>query len=55
MGFVKSREEIARLQAALAEPEFYSAQVVTVEYRTKPEIIRRVLPPGLPWRKVRVA
>jgi len=55
MGFVKSREEIARLQAALAEPKFYSAQMVAVEYRTKPEIIRRVLPPGRPWRKVRVA
>ncbi|HUE39127.1 MAG TPA: hypothetical protein VMR29_06460, partial [Candidatus Binatia bacterium] len=55
IGFVKSREEIARLQAALAEPRFYSAQMVAVEYSTKPEIIRRVLPPGRPWRKVRVA
>jgi len=55
MGFVKNREEIARLQAALAEPKFHSAQMVTVEYPTKPEIIRPVLPPGRPWRKVRVA
>jgi acetoacetate decarboxylase len=47
MGFVKTREEIERIQAALSEPKFYSAQMVTVEYRTKPEIIRRVLPPGL--------
>src|SRR2546421_356794 len=47
MGFVKTREEIERIQAALSEPKFYSAQMLTVEYRTKPEIIRRVLPPGL--------
>ena len=47
MGFVKTREEIERIQAALSAPKFYSAQMVTVEYRTKPEIIRRVLPPGL--------
>jgi acetoacetate decarboxylase len=47
MGFVKTAEEIKRIQASLREPKFYSAQMVTVEYRTRPEIIRRVLPPGL--------
>jgi acetoacetate decarboxylase len=47
MGFVKTPEEIARIQAALREPRFYSAQMLSVQYRTKPQIIRRVLPPGL--------
>ena len=47
MGFVKTREEIARLQATLAEPHFFSAQMLTIQYLTKPEIIRHVLPPGL--------
>ena len=47
MGFVKTPEEIARIQATLAEPHFFSAQMVTVQYLTKPEIIHHVLPPGL--------
>jgi acetoacetate decarboxylase len=47
MGFVKTDEEIAAIQARLAEPRFLSAQLLTVQYRTRPEIVRRVLPPGL--------
>jgi acetoacetate decarboxylase len=47
MGFVKTREEIARIQATLAEPHFFSSQMLTIQYLTKPEIIRHVLPPGL--------
>ena len=47
MGFVKTREEVARIQATLAEPHFFSAQMLTIQYLTKPEIIRHVLPPGL--------
>lgn len=47
MGFVKSPEEIARIQAVLAEPRFLSAEVVTVEFLTRPDIVKSVLPPGL--------
>ncbi len=47
MGFVKTREEIARIQATLAEPHFFSAQMLTIQYLTKPEIVRYILPPGL--------
>lgn len=47
MGFVKTQEEIARIQATLAEPHFFSAQMLTIQYLTRPEIIRHVLPPGL--------
>jgi acetoacetate decarboxylase len=47
MSFVKTKEEIARIQARLAEPRFLSAQLLTVQYLTRPEIVRHVLPPGL--------
>jgi acetoacetate decarboxylase len=47
MGFVKTRDEVSRIQAALAEPRFLSAQMLTVRFLTKPEIVRHVLPPGL--------
>ena len=47
MGFVKTSEEIASIQARLAEPRFLSAQLLTVQYLTRPEIVRHVLPPGL--------
>ena len=47
MSFVKTKEEIARIQARLAEPRFLSAQLLTVLYLTRPEIVRHVLPPGL--------
>ena len=47
MGFVKTPEEIARIQDTLAEPRFLSAQLLTLQYLTDPEIVRRVLPPGL--------
>ena len=47
MGFVKSPEEIARIQQVLAEPHFFSSEAVTVEFRTRPEIVERLLPPGL--------
>jgi acetoacetate decarboxylase len=47
MGFVKTAEEIARIQAVLHEPRFFSAQMLSVQYLTKREIVKHVLPPGL--------
>ena len=47
MGFVKTPEEIERIEAALSEAHFHSAQLLTVRYLTKPDIVRHVLPPGL--------
>jgi acetoacetate decarboxylase len=47
MGFVKTNDEIARIQARLAEPHFLSARLLTVQYLTRPEVVRHVLPPGL--------
>jgi hypothetical protein len=47
MSFVKTKEKIARIQARLAESRFLSAQLLTVQYLTRPEIVRHALPPGL--------
>lgn len=47
MGFVKTPEEIKRIQATLAEAHFMSAKLLTVRYLTKPDIVEHVLPPGL--------
>ena len=47
MGFVKTAEEIARIQAVLHEPRFFSSQMLSVQYLTKREIVKHVLPPGL--------
>ncbi|MCZ6894115.1 MAG: acetoacetate decarboxylase family protein [Gammaproteobacteria bacterium] len=47
MGFVKTPEEIERIQSTLAEAEFMSAKLLAVQYLTKPDIVAHVLPPGL--------
>ena len=47
MGFVKTPEEIERIQSTLAEAEFMSAKLLAVQYLTRPDIIAHVLPPGL--------
>jgi acetoacetate decarboxylase len=45
MGFVKTYEEIAALQRETGE--FYEAQMLTVVWETKPEIVKRLVPPPL--------
>lgn len=47
MGFVKTAAEIEAIQATLAEAHFLSAKLLTVQYRTRPDIVAHVLPPGL--------
>ncbi len=47
MGFVKTPEELARIQQTLSAPSFLSAEMLTVEFRTRPEIVEHLLPPGL--------
>jgi acetoacetate decarboxylase len=47
MAFVKTPQEIARIQQTLAEAHFMSAKLLTVQYLTRPEIVQHVLPPGL--------
>jgi acetoacetate decarboxylase len=45
MGFVKSLEEIS--DSLSQKGEFYDAEVLTVYFETKPEVVKRLLPPPL--------
>ena len=47
MGLVRTPEEIAAIQATLSAPRFTSAEMLSVEFLTHPETIRRILPPPL--------
>jgi acetoacetate decarboxylase len=47
MGFVKTREEIARIESPLSRPQFTAAQMLSVDFLTDPEWVAAVLPPGL--------
>jgi len=46
MGFVKSLEELAQL-AARETSDFYDAEMLTIAWGTKPQIVERLLPPPL--------
>jgi len=45
MGFVKSFEEITKMYRETYD--FYNAEMLTIFYETKPEIVERLLPPPL--------
>jgi acetoacetate decarboxylase len=47
MGWVKTPEEVARIQRVLAAPRFTDAERLQVDFLTTPEFVRSVLPPGL--------
>ena len=47
MGFVKTSEEIARLEREFSRPRFVSGERLTVEFLTDPAIVERLLPPPL--------
>jgi acetoacetate decarboxylase len=47
MGFVRSSEEIARIQHTLSHPRFVGAEMLGVDFLTTPELVQSVLPPGL--------
>jgi acetoacetate decarboxylase len=47
MGFVKSSEEIARIEHALSFPRFVGGQMLSVEFATDESVIAEVLPPPL--------
>ncbi|MFG1378749.1 acetoacetate decarboxylase family protein [Xanthobacter autotrophicus] len=47
MGFVKTTEEIAHIQAVLAAPRFVGAELLVVDFLTRPQIVASILPPGL--------
>jgi acetoacetate decarboxylase len=45
--WVKSPEEIKRIEAVLSTPAFLEGKTVTVSFLTRPEFVRAVLPPPL--------
>jgi acetoacetate decarboxylase len=47
MGFVRTPEEIGRIQEALSKPRFVGAEMLTVDFLTTPGFVEAVLPPGL--------
>jgi acetoacetate decarboxylase len=47
MGFVRSSEEIARIQHTLSQPRFVGAEMLSVNFLTTPDFVEAVLPPGL--------
>lgn len=46
-GFVRTDDEVAKIQERLTENRFFDTQRLSVRYRTEPPIVERVLPPGL--------
>lgn len=47
MGFVKTREEIARLEQIVSNPRFVNAEMLQIDFLTDPATVARLLPPTL--------
>jgi acetoacetate decarboxylase len=47
MSFVKTPEEIARIEHALSNPRFVNGEMLSVDFLTEPEFVGSVLPPPL--------
>ena len=47
MGFVKTPEEVKRIEAVMKRPRFVGAEMLMLEFLTRPETVADVLPPGL--------
>jgi acetoacetate decarboxylase len=46
MGFVKTKQEVESIRRVLRQPRFVGSEMLMVDFLTRPEIIRSVLPPG---------
>lgn len=46
-GWVKTPEQIRKIQERLAAPAFLQGKMLSVSFLTRPEIVREVLPPPL--------
>jgi acetoacetate decarboxylase len=46
MGFVKTKEEVARIQAVLKEARFVAAEMLQVDFLTTEQTVLDILPPG---------
>ena len=47
MGLVRTPEEMARIEATLRSPRFVNAEMLQIEFLTRPDTAAHVLPPGL--------
>ena len=47
MGFVRSKEEIERIQEALHKPRFVNCEMLMVDFLTHQSTVEHLLPPGL--------
>ena len=47
MGFVKTADEIARIEHALSHPRFTGGEMLSVDFLSEPEFVASVLPPPL--------
>src|SRR3954451_778413 len=47
MGYVKTAEEIARIEHALSNPRFVNGEMLSVEFLSDPAVIAAILPPPL--------
>src|SRR6266567_3919042 len=47
MGFVKTAEEIGRIEDALSHPRFVNGEMLSVDFLSDPDVVAAVLPPPL--------
>ncbi len=47
MGFVKTPQEIAAIERVMKAPRFVGAEMLMIDFLTKPETVKAILPPGL--------
>jgi acetoacetate decarboxylase len=47
MGFVKTAEEIARIEHALSHPRFVNGEMLSIAFLSDPDVVAAVLPPPL--------
>ena len=47
MGYVKTNEEVAALQAVLSKPQARDGQMLYIAFDTDEQFVKSVLPPGL--------
>jgi acetoacetate decarboxylase len=47
MGYVKTADEIARIEHALSHPRFVNGEMLSVDFLSEPEFVAAVLPPPL--------
>ena len=47
MRFVKTQDEVSKIQAIYSRPQFMATRSLTVMFETKPEALQALLPPPL--------